>query len=443
MTTTPPTATPSPWRWTTDDADIFRLAVPALGSLAAGPLYVLVDTAIVGHLGEGPLAGLGLAATVLDAALALTNFLAYATTAQVGRFAAAGEEEAARRVAGQCLWLAAVLGVVCMVLGWLFGRPALEFLGGQGTVADQAYTYLEVGVMGLPFALIATAGQGYLRGQRDMRTPLLFIVGGNLLNVVLELVFVYGFGWGLAGSAGATVLAQGAMGAGFIVRLLQAAGTLRPPAFAAMRPLLRASSHLFVRTAALYGSFLVVSSSLAHIGPASLAAHQVLFQAWMFLALTLDSIAIAGQVLVSRALGAGGAAAAVASARRMIGWSVLMGAAFGGAMLLLADPLPRLFTPEAAVLERVAAAWPVFALMQPVNGAVFALDGILIGAGDSRYLAWSMVAAAAVGVPLTVAAYVAGWGITGIWLALFGFILARLWVTWRRFANGAWVVTGA
>ncbi|MSQ28013.1 MAG: MATE family efflux transporter [Dehalococcoidia bacterium] len=425
--------------WGPDDREIFSLAIPVLGSLCAGQLYVLVDTAIVGHLGQGPLAGLGLAGTVISAALAMCNFLAYATTAYVGRTHAAGDLTAARDVANHALWLSSGLGLIFVVLGSMFGRPLLDLLSGGSEVAGIAHLYLGIAVFGVPFSLIAIAAQGYLRGVKDLKTPLIYLAGGNTLNVMLEIAFVYGFEWGLPGSAAATVLAQAAMGAGFIAKLVREAGGLRPPAWGAMRPLLRASSQLFVRTSALYGSFVVVGSTLAHIGAASLAAHQVLFQLWIFLALVLDAVAIAGQVLVSRKLGAGEGAAAVASARRMIGWSGASGAVFAAVLLALGGLLPRIFTGDAAVLERVAAAWPIFALMQPFNGAVFALDGILIGAGDSRYLMWSMLASAGVTVPLVLLSYAGGWGITGVWLAVGALILVRLLTIGLRFRSGRWV----
>jgi putative MATE family efflux protein len=432
----------SPWRWTTDDTEIFRLAIPALGSLAAGPLYVLVDTAIVGHLGQAPLAGLSLAAVVLDGVLALTNFLAYATTAQVGRAHAAGLAESTRGLARQALWLAMSLGAAFVLLAWAAGRPLLDALGGGGVVPALGDSYLRIAAFGLPFALVANAGQGYLRGVRDMRAPLLFIAGGNALNVVLELLFVYGFGWGLEGSAAATVLAQGAMGTGFIYKLVQAAGSAGAPELAGMRPLLRMSGEIFGRTGALYSSFIVMSAALAHMGAASLAAHQVLFQLWLFIALALDAIAIAGQVLVSRALGAGLIQHAVAGARRMIAWSALAGLGFAVLLLALSEALPRIFTADAPVLERVGAAWLLFALMQPLNGAVFALDGILIGAGDTRYLMWSMLGSTAACIPVTYLAYVQSWGIAGVWLALTVLIAVRLATTGGRFATGRWTAAG-
>jgi putative MATE family efflux protein len=296
----------------------------------------------------------------------------------------------------------------------------------------------------LPFALIALAGQGYLRGISDLRTPLVIVVVANAANVLLNLLFIYGFGWGLAGSAAATVVAQAGMGAAFIRALLAAPADTRRPSLERMRPLARIGSEIFVRTAALYGSFLVAGAVLARVGDDSLAAHQIAFQLFVFLALVLDAIAIAGQVIVGRALGAGDAEEAYRAARRMIEWAVVAGALFGAIMLALIDVLPRAFSGDPQVIERAQEIWVIFALMQPANGAVFALDGILIGAGDTRFLMWGMLFASfGVFVPIALASLAFDLGIVGVWFGLIGLIAARLVTCAWRFAGRRWAVTGA
>ncbi len=426
------------------DREIFRLALPALGALAAEPLYVLVDTAIVGHLGTPQLAALALAGTLLTGAFTIFNFLTYGTTAQVARFHGAGQEAVAGRIAAQALWLSSGIGVVLLAAALVLAVPAVHAMGGSGQMGGYAVTYLRIGAVGLPFALIALAGQGYLRGMSSMRTPLLVVVVSNLVNVVLEVWFVYGLDWGIAGSAWGTVIAQAGMGAAFAWLLLRAPADRRAPDLEAMRPLMRIGGEIFVRTASLYASFLVAGAVLARIGPASLGAHQVAIQLWTFLALVLDSVAIAGQIIVGRTLGAGDAEAAFAASWRMIGWSVALGGAFAVVLLALTDVLPRAFTSDPDVLDRTRAVWPLFALMQPLNGAVFALDGILIGAGDTRFLMWSMLASA-VGVfmPVTLAALHFDWGIIGVWAGLAGLIGSRLVTCGMRFVRGGWAVTGA
>jgi putative MATE family efflux protein len=427
------------------DRDIVRLAAPALGALAAEPLYLLVDTAMVGHLGTEELAALAIAATLLAGTFTLFNFLTYGTTAQVARYHGAGDEVAAGRLAAQALWLSAGIGVVLTALLAGLAVPLVQLMGGEGRVGDLAVDYLRIGSFGLPFALIALAGQGYLRGVGDLRTPLRIVILANLANVVLELVFVYGFGWGVAGSAWGTAIAQAGMGLAFALLLWRAAtpGTRRPQ-LERIRPLLRIGRDIFVRTTALYASFVVASAVLARIGTASLAAHQIAFQLWTFLALVLDSVAIAGQVIVGRTLGAGDVEAAVGASRRMIGWSVALGAALGVVMLALTWTLPHAFTDDSAVIDRAQAVWPLFALMQPLAGLVFALDGILIGAGDTRYLMWSMLAAGVgVYVPIALAALEFGWGIVGVWCGLIALLVARGAALGWRFAGRRWAVTGA
>ena len=310
------------------DREILRLAVPALGALAAEPLYVLADTAMVGHLGTPQLAALALAGTLITGAFTLFNFLTYGTTAQVARLHGAGQEEAAGRLAAQALWLSLGIGIVLIALLAGLAVPLVNVLGGEGRTGELAVLYMRIAAFGLPFALIALAGQGYLRGISDLRTPLVIVVVSNAANIALGLLFIYGFGWGIAGSALGTVVAQAGMGAAFAWALLGAPADSRRPSLASVRPLLRIGGEIFIRTASLYGAFLVASAVLARIGSDSLAAHQIAFQLWVFLALVLDAVAIAGQVIVGRSLGAGDAESARAAARRMIEWAVVAGAVF-------------------------------------------------------------------------------------------------------------------
>jgi putative MATE family efflux protein len=423
------------------DREILRLAVPALGALAAEPLYVLVDTAIVGHLGTTQLAALAIAATVMTTAFTVFNFLTYGTTARVARLHGAGQEQEAALLGSQAMWLALAVGAVLLALIAGLAVPTVALMGGEGEVADGAVLYLRIAALGAPFFMLSTAGQGYLRGMSDLKTPLVILVVAHAVNVVLEVAFVYGFGWGLAGSAWGTVIAQAGMGAAF-VRVQLKAGWQRPSA-TRIRSLMHIGTHIAVRTSALLASFLVASAVLARVGPASLGAHQIAFQLFVFIALVLDAIAIAAQVMVGRMLGAADAPGARAAARRMIGWSVVAGTAFGAGLLAFADLIPRAFTSDGDVLERASVIWPLFALMMPANGAVFALDGILIGAGDTRFLMWGMLAAAAVYVPTALLALAEGWGIVGVWCGLVGLIAVRLLTCGARFAGGRWALVGA
>jgi putative MATE family efflux protein len=425
------------------DREIFRLAVPALGALAAEPLYLLVDTAIVGHLGRSQLAALGIAATILGGVFAIFNFLQYGTTAQVARAGGAGEVETARRLGAQAVWLSIGFGIGVAALVAALAEPLVSLMGGEGQTADYAVTYLRIAAIGLPAAFLALGGQGYLRGVSDLRTPLLVIVAGNLVNVVLEVLFVYGFDWGIAGSAWGTAIAQLLMGATFVVVILR--GLTRRearPELALARRVLSLGKWIFIRTAALMSSFVLAGAVATRFGDASIGAHQVAFQLWIFLALVLDSIAIAGQIIVGRELGSGDSDRAYAASERMIWLSAALGGAFALVMLALGGVLPRAFTGDDSVLDATAVLWPLFALMQPLNGAVFALDGILIGAGDGPFLAGSMVAAFIACAGVLLLALADDWGIRGVWAALVILILVRLTLMTARFRRGRWLVTG-
>jgi len=425
------------------DREIVRLALPALGALAAEPLYLLVDTAIVGHLGRSQLAALGIAFAILGGLFAIFNFLQYGTTAQVARAGGAGEAETARRLGAQAVWLSLGFGIAVSLLVAVLAEPLVSLMGGEGDAADYAVTYLRIAAVGFPAAFLALGGQGYLRGVADLRTPLVILIAGNVVNLVLEVLFVYGFGWGIEGSAWGTAIAQLGMGAAFIVVILRRLqpGEMRVQLVLARR-VLSLGKWIFIRTTALMGSFVLAGAVATRFGEASIAAHQVAFQLWIFLALVLDSVAIAGQIIVGRELGAGRRDEAYGAGERMIWLSVGLGGAFAALMLVLSSLLPRAFTGNAAVLDEAALLWPLFAVMQPLNGAVFALDGILIGAGDGPFLAGSMVAAFVACACVLIASLAGDWGIRGVWAALVILILVRLTLMTARFRRGRWLVTG-
>jgi putative MATE family efflux protein len=425
------------------DREIVGLALPALGALAAEPLYLLVDTAIVGHLGRPQLAALGIAFTILGGTFAVFNFLQYGTTAQVARAGGAGEHETARSLGAQAVWLSLAFGIAVSALIAAFAPQLVELMGGEGRAADHAVTYLRIAAVGFPAAFLALGAQGYLRGVADLRTPLVVLIAGNVANVILEVLFVYGLDWGIAGSAWGTAVAQLGMGVAFVVVVMR---QLEPGEasvrLALARRVLSLGKWIFIRTSALMLSFVLAGAVATRFGDASIAAHQVAFQLWVFLALVLDSVAIAGQIIVGRELGAGRRDEAYGASERMIWLSVALGAVFAALMLVLAGVLPRAFTGDTTVLDETALLWPLFALMQPLNGAVFALDGILIGAGDGPFLAVSMVAAFLSCAAVLAAALEADWGIRGVWAALVVLIVVRLTLMTTRFRRGRWLVTG-
>jgi putative MATE family efflux protein len=424
------------------DREIVRLALPALGALAAEPLYVLADTAIVGHLGGPQIAALGLAGTVLAGSFTIFNFLTYGTTAVVARASGAGRDEEAARLAAQALWASLGIGILLLVVCELVAEPLLAGLGGHGDSGHYALVYFRIAAIGLPAALVARAGQGYLRGVSNLRRPLEIVVAANVANLVLEILFVYVFHWGIAGSAAGTAIAQAGMGLAFVVELLRPHAPSRRPSWREMKPMVRVGRQIFVRTVALYASFLVAASVLARMGDPELGAHQIAYELFIFLALLLDALAIAAQVIVGRLLGAGDGDGAYAAALRMIGWSVVVGLVFALVLAPLSHALPAAFTDDPQVLHQAALLWPFLAAMQPLGGAVFALDGILIGAGDTRFLMWSMLAASAIFVTLAAIALALDWGVVGVWAALDVLIAARLALLGPRFLRRRWIVVG-
>ncbi len=425
------------------DREIVLIALPALGALAAEPLYLLADTAIVGHLGTTELAALALAATILSSLVGLCNFLAYGTTAQVARLHGAGDEAQAGSLGAQAFWLALAVGLVLASATVALAAPLIHLLGGNDAVATMAVRYLRISAIGLPCALLALSGQGWLRGVGDLRTPLIIVVVANLANVVLELLLVYGLDLGLDGSAWGTVVAQLGMGAAFAWLLLRARATTRRPVWDLMRPMTRMGAQIVVRTASLLLVFAVASAVLARTSDAALAANQIAFELFIFLALVLDALAIAGQVLVGRALGGEDAAGARVAGRRLVELSFLAGLGMAVVLMAFSGLIPRIFTSDRAVLDQLSLIWPMLAGMMPFAAMVFAFDGILIGAGDTAYIAMAMVLAAIPAVAIELAALALDWGIVGVWCGILALMAIRLATTGLRFAGAGWALTGA
>jgi putative MATE family efflux protein len=428
------------------DREILRLAVPAFFALVAEPIYVLTDTAIVGHLGTPQLAGLAAASAVLLTGYSVFVFLAYGTTAAVARLVGAGEHRRAADQAVQGIWLALVIGVVVTAVGLLAARPLLAIFTDDPEVRRYGLTYLRISLLGAPAMLVTLAGVGYLRGLQDTRRPLYVALATAGVNLVVEVVLVYGFDQGVGASAASTVLAQW-LGAGaylwWIVRAVREHGVSMQPDAHAIAGLGRVGADLFVRTLALRGSFTIAAVAAARTGTVELAAHEIAFQVLFLLALGLDAIAIAGQSLVGRLLGAGDAADAKGAANRMIRWAVVFGTLAGVVLLALSPALPRLFSGDGDVRDLAAFLLVHTALLQPLAGAVFALDGILIGAGDQRFLAVAMLGAAALFVPAVVVVRAVDGGIGWIWFAIEMLMLARFVPLLLRYRSDRWLVLGA
>jgi len=426
--------------------DILRLAVPALGALAAEPLYVLADTAIVGHLGTPQLGGLGVASTILLTGYTAFIFLAYGTTGAVARRIGAGDQRGAAHLAVQGLWLAGALAVASGVVLWVLGPTLIDLLGARGAVARNAEVYLRISLFGLPALLVTMAGTGYLRGIQDARTPLVVAVTTSIANLVVQVVLIEGLDQGIGASALSTVLAQTGGGAVYLAKVVGGArrtgAGLRPDRIA-LRRLASIGRDLLIRTAALRLALGASTAVAARLGVVPLAAHQVAFEVLTFLSLALDALAIAGQSLVGTALGAGAAARARATGRRILAWGAGAGVVTGLVVALVRTPLAGVFTDDRAVEALAADLLLWVAVLQVPAGVVFTLDGILIGAGDLRFLARAMVGALALFAPCAVAVAVLDVGIGWLWAALGLMFVARLVPLLRRFQRGRWAVLGA
>lgn len=424
--------------------------MPALGALVAEPLFVLVDSAVVGRLGTPELAGLALASTVLTTVVGLCVFLAYATTASVARTIGAGDRHQALRLGIDGLWLALGLGAALGAALWLVAPAVVVALGAPQEVAPHAVAYLRWSAPGLPGMLTVLAATGVLRGMLDTRTPLWVAATGALLNAVLSVALVLGLGMGVAGSGLGTAVAQLAMAAALGAVVVRGARRqplrLRPTA-SGLRSGLRTGTPLLVRTASLRLAILLAAWVATGLGTVTLAGHQVVMALWGLAAFALDALAIAAQALVGQALGAGDVPTARAVLRRTLQWGVGAGAVLGVVLGTTGWWLAPLFTDDLDVRRAVATTLVVVAVTLPMAGWVFVLDGVLIGAGDGRYLAVVGMVTLAVYAPAALAVRaLADDGAPGLlwsWVAFAGvFMLARALTTGRRARGAAWLVTG-
>jgi putative MATE family efflux protein len=417
----------------------------------AEPLFLLADSAVVGRLGTTPLAGLGIAGSVLSATIGVFVFLAYGTTATVARRVGAGDRRAAVAHGVDGMWLAVALGVVVALLGVAAAPNLVGAFGAPADVAPQAVTYLRWSLPGLPAMLLVLAASGVLRGLQDTRTTLVVAAVGAAVNTVLSVVLVHVAGMGIAGSALGTVLAQLGMAAAFLVVVRRAAQWTgapvrpHPPGIARVA---RAGVPLLVRTLTLRAALVLTTYVAVAQGEAPLAAHQVATVVWGLLALALDAVAIAGQALTGRALGEGDTQGARALTARMLWWGVGAGVVLGVLVLVARDALPLLFSQDPDVRRALSATLVVVALTQPLAGWVFVLDGVLIGAGDGGYLARAGLVTLACYTPLALlvlAAPVAGTaGLVWLWVVFAGgFMLVRAVTLGLRARGDAWLVPGA
>ena len=407
---------------------------------------LLADTAIIGHLGTVELAGLAVAATVLGTVVGLCIFLAYGSTAAVARHHGAGDDRGALALGLSGLWLSVGLGIALASLTALLSGPVTRSLASSTAVAEQAHTYLLISTLGIPAMLVVLAATGALRGILDMRTPLIVMIAANVLNVLFNLGLVYGAGWGIAGAATGTVLAQwiaAAWLAGNVLRKAKAAESPVRPIVGEIIGAARNGVPLVIRTITLRASLLIATAVAATQGDSPLAAHQIAVTIVTLLAFALDAIAIAGQALTGRSLGAADPARTRQLTRRMIGWGAVCGGVAAVSLLAFHTLIPRLFSPDAQVQSALIPVLIVVAAIQPLSGVVFVLDGVLIGAGDGVFLAWAGLLVLAVYAPLALVVQRFDAGLTWLWIAYGGFIAARLVTLYARQRGDKWMVLGA
>ena len=425
------------------DREILRLALPAMAALAADPLLSLVDTALVGRLGAVPLAALGIDTAVFTTVFVAFNFLTYGTTAAVARRRGAGDPGGAATYAVQALWLAVGLGVATTITLLVAGPAIVTAMGAAPEVVPEALAYLRVRAFAAVPLLVVQVGHGAFRGLKDTRTPLLVAVAANVVNGAVSWVLIYPAGMGVAGAAAGTLIAEAGAALVFLElgrRRLPTPSVRIDPV--AMRAIVRVSRDLFLRTVSLVAGLLITTAVAARMGTKVVAAHQIARELWLLLALVLDGFAIAAQAMIATSAGAGDRSGATRASRRLVGWGAITGAAIGVAYLPLAGVLPQIFTSDPQVLAGVREVWIVIALLQPVGGVVFVLDGVLMGAEDFGFLFLSTAVAALLFlVPVALLALAAGWGLPGVWAGMSSLMVVRLAAMLWRWRGGRWAST--
>jgi len=413
------------------DREIARLAIPALGALAADPLVSLVDTAWVGRLGADALATLGIATTVLISFFFVFNFLAYGATPLIGAALGRGEPQVAARVGGAAAAMASIAGVLSLAAALVFAPLLVRIMGADASIAADTVTYLRIRSLALPAVLLITVGHGVFRGHQDTRTPFIVTAGFNLINLVLDPLLIFTFGLGVNGAAIASVIAQWVGVLWFIVlvrrpqnreRLVMLRGLTRSE----MRPLMGASAALVIRTGSLLAVFAVATAVASRISNTAIGAHQVASQLWLFLALVVDALAIAGQSMIGPRIAGGRSDLARRVANRLLQLGLVVGFGLAVLMAALSSVLPHIFTDDGAVLAAVDSVFWFVVAMQPINALVFVWDGIGVGASAFRFLAGSMLVAALVTIAVLLAVLPTGGGLVMVWWALTLLMMLRL-----------------
>lgn len=430
---------------------ILSLAVPAFGALIAEPLFLLADTAMIGRLGAAELAGVGLAAAIVQTVTGLLIFLAYSTTPAVARFLGAGQLGNALARGRDGIWLGLGLGVILAVLGW-YAAPLLARIATDDA-APHAIAYLQYSMFGLPAMLAVLAATGVLRGLQDATTPLVVAGVGFGLNIVGNYVLIYVLGLGVTGSALGTSAIQWLMFlvyAAILIPRMRKHDVSFAPTTAGLRATAHVGSWLLVRSASLRVAVLATVLTATSLGTEVLAAHQIVFNVYSTMAFALDALAIAAQALIGKELGASNMRAVRGLTSTMIRWSFGFGAITGVLLGATAWWLPYVFTTDPNVIAATTAGLIVLAVSQPLSGYVFVLDGILMGAGDAKYLGLIGIANIVIYLPAlaglamlaTRATHISA--VAWVWVGFAGiFIGARALGLWLRIRRDTWIRLGA
>ena len=424
--------------------EILMLALPALGVLAANPLYLLLDTAVVGRLGTAELAALAAGAAIQSTVTTQLTFLSYGTTARSSRFFGAGQRDKAVAEGVQATWVALGVGTLLALIVGLFAQPLAQALASDYDTSLRAAQWMRVAVFAVPMTLMIMAGNGWMRGVQNTKLPFYLTLCGLIPGAILLPILVGRYG--LIGSAVSNVIGMGITATLFVAVLVRENGRYGgswAPRWGVIKRQLVLGRDLILRSLSFQVSLLAAASVAGRIGVVALAAHQLMLQLWNFLTLVLDSLAIAAQTLTGSALGRGGAKEARAVGLKVLKYSMIFAVALSAVFAVFAVPIQSIFTSDPDVVDTLRVPWFLLIGMILVGGAVFALDGVLLGAADAAFLRnLTLFSLLGVALPIILASGAFGWGLTGIWVGQLGQVVARLiGVAWR-FRSMRWAVSG-
>lgn len=424
--------------------DIFALALPALGVLAANPLYLLLDTAVVGRLGTAELAALAAGTAVQSTVTTQLTFLSYGTTARSSRLYGAGRRGDAVAEGVQASWVAILVGLGLASIIWLFAEPIAYALTQNHETSADAARWMHVAAIAIPLTLLIMAGNGWMRGVQNTRLPLVLTLCGLVPGAILLPLLVHQFG--LVGSAVANVIGMGitaTLFVGALVKEHRGADTGWRPQWNVIGQQLLLGRDLILRSASFQISLLAATAVAGRFGVFALAAHQILLQLWNFLSLVLDSLAIAAQTLTGAALGQGNVERARGTGAAVTGYATVFAVVLAGVFLVFAGQIQSIFTHDPGMADALTVPWRWLVAMIVVGGAVFALDGVLLGASDAVFLRNLSIGAMLGGfLPLTLLSMWLGWGLPGVWAGYFVSVVMRLAGVLWRFRSMKWARTG-